>query len=891
MTALLSAISGNFGVGTPGLCATCCKDSFCILSVAPAGKEDDYLYRRMTVNLGCQRCAAAHLLQLDTFTIALPRALVTSALILESKCFANKRWGTKPPNAELQLATMVGEHRCSDAYKLALVQVGTSAIRHERTFARNGLSLKFFMMWTYASGYAGLIAGLGLLLFHPRRYRGMRFEWLELARYRLLAFAFCGYGSYRMLIALIVTMLEDQSTAWMSRTSFDMLGPLGRIGYIRAFRNYFESLRKPQFGPLGPTAGDLIDGAGPDDGEAPAVTETSSRPRQDPHGSTEETQPVDASAEVVGIVAAVEASVRVAEQQACHVDGASIQAKPFPVTHSTAEVSNTSVMPCDVIGSREAFPRFPHMGKECFMFQNGPKELESAEALRNKDVGTWAPHARERAALKTMVDELIRQVFTQAQVDEVMFGFESYRQTLPNKLSDDAKDKILHDLMNEFATGCVDFSRVVDAFVKAEVSLKPKPRAIANHGFIRMMAMARVAYIFEHVMFALLRKASIKARPKKAAISEIAEGFNKMRSGVIVENDLTAFEFGISEALKHAEQRIFRHIATLTSPDETCNMCLSRVCNARDKSATWKLRFTDEAGAPCVFKLKLPNTMRESGDRFTSSGNWLQNLLAWGSFLATPKSIPKAIGLMISSGGRDFFYESARDGSKQLARLAFEGDDTLAKLSEFHCLPPGLTDDPIEQFFCRWGWKSKLKYAREVGDATSQFVGYNLLVRDNKFVVGGDGEFVMLPRIKEVLCSKQWSMSTISPEARDACVRVYAAAMGAEFARLEPMHAFFRALWNDTTKPTTLRSSELDEARGCYLRLKGSMPTQEELVAFALEDSDFAELSVTTPDHRLLAEMTTGVASDEEWAAMCGLTTLKVHGEDLRAFVPAAWVA
>ena len=115
---------------------------------------------------------------------------------------------------------------------------------------------------------------------------------------------------------------------------------------------------------------------------------------------------------------------------------------------------------------------------------------------------------------------------------------------------------------------------------------------------------------------------------------------------------------------------------------EIGDVLFERVVNDRTKACVWSMRYKDGAGEKRTLRLHMPDVMRESGDRLTSSGNFLQNLIAWMSFLVAPDAVPFAIQSLLGTKGEKLLYTSARDGKKYLAMLLFEGDDTLGRLEE-----------------------------------------------------------------------------------------------------------------------------------------------------------------------------------------------------------------
>lgn len=581
-----------------------------------------------------------------------------------------------------------------------------------------------------------------------------------------------------------------------------------------------------------------------------------------------------------------EAAERVDQQQRAFVEGTTLLGSTV-VAPGEALTSGQAADDAPDIGVRVAHARFPHMGAdEVYLHNADPRALEAANTLRNVGVGNFDPSVREFASMEEALKQLEEQVFTAAAVRKSLHRYEDVqRSALPRKLSAEQKAQWMLDAMNEAEGDGVSFSKIVKAFVKAEVTGKPKPRPIANHKEIRLVAMAKVAWMFEDIMFHTLEQMSIKHRTKGQVLSDIAENLSSMRSGRWCENDLTAFEFGIGPALKAAERRIFCHLAKFVGLEDTGSLLFERVVGDRDKPVVWSMTYKDETGEQRTFKLHLPRAMRESGDRFTSSGNFFQNLLAWLSFLVRAADLKAAVASLVKTHGKSLFYVSARDSKKYLARLVFEGDDTLGRCEEaLWELLPGTGVSVIDDFFRRWGWKPKLLWKRETGEDYARVVGYDILLRDNRAVFDGD-RVVACPEMSRLLNTKQWTTTAVTPEQRKTCVRIFAAALSHEYDRCEPFHAFCRALY-DANQGGAVVSDEL--VRDQYLATFGELPGKGTQKMMEIEFADF--VGSQGEDWKALARVTCGDFTDVEWAACCAAPDMVVHGADLRAHYPRSWV-
>jgi hypothetical protein len=273
--------------------------------------------------------------------------------------------------------------------------------------------------------------------------------------------------------------------------------------------------------------------------------------------------------------------------------------------------------------------------------------------------------------------------------------------------------------------------------------------------------------------------------------------------------------------------------------------------------------------------------MRESGDRITSSGNFLQNLIAWVAFMVAPDDIEEFITRLVKNRGGPTVYKSARDGKKYTMYLAFEGDDTVGAIQEKIAVPT------IEAFFTRWGWKSKLRSPKTDGTPDYlRFVGYDALFKNRQVVFDG-ANCVCCPQIKRLLQEKSWSTIKVEGEDLKMCQRVYAVSMANAFEHVEPMHRFMQALFDDN-QGAAGSDKCLPELRDRYVGLYGKMGTDAEVRALSV--MDFPDFAGSNKLWRALAQVSGGDYSEAEWACACSISTLAVHGNDAAAALPAAWL-
>jgi hypothetical protein len=599
-------------------------------------------------------------------------------------------------------------------------------------------------------------------------------------------------------------------------------------------------------------------------------------------------------------LAEANAATAVEEQQRAYVEGGLLHSTTTAAPGDRPElVEPPGLEGGAASGNRTAVARFPQLTEAAnYLHSNNPQNLQQAHDLRNIGIGNHNPYVSEAKTRDLFVDQLKEKVFTAKNVKVALREFESVRKSaLPKKLTQEAAEQAEIEAMNAaLSSDGVGYDTVIKAFVKSEVTAKNKPRPIANHGETRLFALAKVAYVFEHILFDVFRSGSIKGRSKHVAIEEIVKNMSKMRKGArFVENDLTAFEFGISEPLKQVEQEVFRHLARLIGVEDSGELLFDRVVNDRDKCATWRMTYRDSTGEKRSVRIKLHQTMRESGDRVTSSGNFFQNLVAWFSFLVDAEFVSDALDTLIKFRGARMFYVSPRTKEmvfvkgqavrrKFMACMAFEGDDTAGRFEEKIWAADG-EPCPVADFFTRWGWKAKLVWKPLDGDTYLRFVGYEVLLCDSEAVYDG-GNIVMTPEVKRFIKTKSWTTTNVTPQELKTCIRVFAATLAEGFKSVEPMHAFMQAMYDDNAGGVDVSA---EKVREYVLATSGHLPDADMKVARAVPMPGF-ECGDPAKWKRLM-RVCAGDFTDREWADMCHIGTVRVHGADLATSVPASWRA
>ncbi|APG78087.1 RNA-dependent RNA polymerase [Beihai weivirus-like virus 17] len=830
----------RFGSSFPVVCSVCHHAELEFLRYPRSG--EDHMYRHMTISRTCKRCNNTMFKwpnEVDA-RVCLPTGLIADATSFAQKHQASLAWGIKPSCADLQLTNLECAAR-DDFRRRAYLTVGHAAVVDELVFTG----------YTFGRRVAAKVLP-----------------------------TFCG--------------LCREPTAW--RAWDTPAAP-------RVAQRFY----------IGDSSGDGDSGSRgvrPELNGGRARDDDGGREGAVPPGGDNENGfmfPGEARATVcpaepsaADALAEANAATAVEEQQRAYVEGGVLHSTTTAAPGDRPElVEPPGLEGGEASGNRTAVARFPQLTESAnYLHSNNPKNLQLAHDLRNIGIGYHNPYVSEAKTRDLFEDGLKEKVFTAKRAKAAMRDFETTRRSaLPKKLTHQAAYEAEIRAMNAALTADgVGYDTVVEAFVKSDVSAKDRPRPIANHKETRLFALAKVAYVYEHILFDVFRSGSIKGRGKHTAIGEIVGNMSKMRKGArFVENDLTSFEFGISEPLKQIEQRIFQHIARLIGVEDSGQLLFDRVVNDRDKCATWRMTFKDSTGEKKSIKIVLGQTMRESGDRVTSSGNFLQNLIAWFSYLVDPEHVDDALDTLIKFRGARMFYVSPRcretvtdrNGAqvrrKFMACMAFEGDDTAARFEEKIWSDEGPC--PVAEFFTRWGWKAKLVWKPLEGDTYLRFVGYEVLLCDSDVVYDG-GNIVMTPEVKRLIKTKSWSATDVTPQELKTCIRIFAATLAEGFKHVEPMHAFLQALYDDNAGGVDVCA---EKVREYVLAVSGHLPDADMKVSRAVPMPGF-ECGDPSKWKRLL-RVSAGDFTDREWADMCHIGTVRMHGADLATCVPASWRA
>ena len=250
------------------------------------------------------------------------------------------------------------------------------------------------------------------------------------------------------------------------------------------------------------------------------------------------------------IVGAVQSKIRLLEQEAAFVEGSKILSEINLTKDSTTLHRGNPQAASFECGVREALSRFPHMtGDKAFFFSAHPQNITAAEFLRNQDIGDYKPWKSEMETKDRIVKWFCDNIFTYNQCQAAAREIGTTFANLPGKFTEKDRQEMVMKSMTE----TLDLEHVFKVNCKPEVSAKDKPRSVVDHGARRLTAVAHIAAVFDYVVFHRLKYASIKGRSKRQALTEICTNMNALKSGTVIENDLTAFEYGIGYDLKKAE--------------------------------------------------------------------------------------------------------------------------------------------------------------------------------------------------------------------------------------------------------------------------------------------------------------------------------------------------
>jgi hypothetical protein len=296
------------------------------------------------------------------------------------------------------------------------------------------------------------------------------------------------------------------------------------------------------------------------------------------------------------------------------------------------------------------------------------------------------------------------------------------------------------------------------------------------------------------------------------------------------------------------------------------------------------------------------STMRQSGDRGTSSLNWFANALWVCVSLCRPDSYDEFWSNLLTGNHRGYFSFPAWDGMGRITLVVnMEGDDLVGFSTRDDCVQRML------HVAHAVGWKAKdelvpmsaLPDPDANGNGHITYVGYHVYTKNNVPCVV-DGQYVMYPELKRFLTTKSWASITMEASERAACEVLNYAVYAKAFEHLAPVADYCRALaagwrarhtrWGDgvlrvknpaVVRDVGYRTGQTLGAEDVQSYLAGSMAPEitERVTSIALAMSSHA------CGHEW------GLAGAEDVMDLIGMTEMDPLGvaADLRCRVPPCW--
>jgi hypothetical protein len=580
---------------------------------------------------------------------------------------------------------------------------------------------------------------------------------------------------------------------------------------------------------------------------------------------------------------------------------------PPPAEITRSSITDTTLLPdfdIDLLPmpdtERTARQVFPYVGsKKLELHSNTVENLKAAERMRNQGVGNDGRSLDEIEFDDDITNFVIQHMFTEKNIKKWDREITRTEEALPKKLSEQEK----HGKVHGFLDGYFDEGKV-KAFIKSEVTDKPKPRIISDHGAIRQVALARIAMIYEGVLKDTAGLATIKGRGKKRALAELLTQASEVKRsiptpksrardeprGAWYENDLSAFDFGISYHMKKQETKILRHIIAKTGIEVDIDReLLWRVVDERNKVTTWIFSYKDESGDRCMMKLQLDHVIRDSGDRLTSSGNWYQNFLAWVGFFVKRDKIKAFIQRFVSDTvrGGTVEYDSAHSPGKHKMRMCLEGDDSLIFSSEIFSV------EVLTAWFTLRGWKAKVKVLRSDESGALAFVGYEFLIENGRAVIF-EGELVACPQVQRCLLTKAMNTCKLPDEDYHRAMALTAVHYTHEYERFPAMHGIWVAAYEHHNSKASTSAITAKTTMSYYRDLamrstSYSVAVDDDEIRQVIQQKPYPLLSNSDDAWRRMTEYTCGKASDPEWALFSSVTNIDMHGHDLAVNIPYSW--
>lgn len=598
-----------------------------------------------------------------------------------------------------------------------------------------------------------------------------------------------------------------------------------------------------------------------------------------------------------------------------HADSAADQHAMDEIHQDSASIESMTLQPpSDLVGEtpmdgggRTAERRAPHLGPPPFFFSASGDNLSMAEHLRNN--GDAGPvRVPEFAELTDQAAEAFcKIVLSEKQCCNLRV--KEACDELPKKYTCKERERYVKDM---WYLNCHTLPPKISTSIKAEVVSKPKPRPIQAHGTERLALNCPLLGTYERILKARCGRYTIKGRPKQQVLQSICNAAVDLGSHHHIFPlmfDQTAFEFGINDTFKAAEVKMLTKVASLLKseyaiyPDDLVDKAIAE----RKKAVDWVMQCKDGRGFRFKHVIEMVTTMRQSGDRGTSSLNWFANALWVCVSLCRPGCYEEFWRELLAGNHRGYFSFPAWDGMGRVTLVMnLEGDDLLGFSTR--------EDSALRMLEVAHavGWKAKDELVPmsahhvngDSGHGHVTYVGYHIYTKDNVPCVV-DGQFVMYPELKRFMTTKAWSTVAMEPKERAACEVLNYSVYAQSFEHLEPVACLCRALANGWRRQYQLHSGL--EGVGAQMRVTNTAVIRdvEFRTGMAISQMDVsAHLAGTAASHVTERVTETALAMSSHtcgqgWGAVSAEDVLDLVGmvelaplssaADLRCRVPPCW--
>lgn len=367
-------------------------------------------------------------------------------------------------------------------------------------------------------------------------------------------------------------------------------------------------------------------------------------------------------------------------------------------------------------------------------------------------------HSNEYLKFKACYNYIITNVFTDKNISltfhEMMTNDSSFLMNhKPKKMSAEEYFERIAQNFEKPLSSDVCF----ESFLKLESIHKLKaPRIIINEGPNTVVGQLLVALIYEHILFAWLPANNIKRLTRDQFAFQLSARHSQTNRRIIdkqtnqeygnkyrclLEIDQTSFDMsesskdhnGVKVGLLTGEFDLFDKISGKLFD------CIETSISAR--SVTWrrntpsKLVFHTKSG---MIKAKLDRRVRHSGDRMTSSGNFLIEFIStMVAIFDDPVRVLEDIPRYSIHKYHDFWYGTRREilqyngftgktqGCMSLVSPIIEGDDGMVGIESCD----KIDEDTILRRYNKLGLDAKVAL---VSNGAVNFCGINFMVEDGR---------------------------------------------------------------------------------------------------------------------------------------------------------------